>query len=401
MVGAVRAGQDAAGDVLDKLEGWLNKVANAPEAKEFLVKQGAEPLPGTRAKTSEMLAASLKDWARIVERRQDHAAVEHPSHASAENPCGDGRLAYSTRARSGGIVLRRSALSGAFTVRGEEIDDVVRTCSSRAAAWLLSPRGVGARRRLQFAQTYPERPIKVTVGFPAGSGADILCRYIIDGMAKVSGATFVVENKPGAAGNIGSDAVAKSKPDGYTLLMGASSTQAGNPQIYKGLPWDPVRDFEPVATFARLAYTLTVASDNPAKTVADLTQQLKAKGGKATFGFGNTSSLAAASLYAHEAGITVTSVAYKSTPQALSDVAEGQTDFMFSEPVLAIGQEKLGKVRNLAVTAPQRMISLPNVPTMREVGPRQCDDVAVVGALRAGQDAAGHRRQTRTAGSTR
>ena len=214
-----------------------------------------------------------------------------------------------------------------------------------------------------LAQQYPDRPIKVTVGFPAGSGADILCRWIIDGMAKASGATFVVENKPGAAGNIGSDAVAKSKPDGYMLLMGASSTQAGNPQIYKNLPWDPLKSFQPVATFSRLAYTLTVAADNPAKTVAELTQQLKAKAGKATFGFGNTSSLAAASLYTHEAGISATSVAYKSTPQALSDVAAGQTDFMFSEPVLGIGQEKAGKVRNLAVTSPQRMISLPNVPT--------------------------------------
>ena len=219
-----------------------------------------------------------------------------------------------------------------------------------------------------FAQSYPDRPIKVTVGFPAGSGADILCRYVLEGMARISSATFVVENKPGAAGNIGSDAVAKAKPDGYALLMGASSTQAGNPQVYKDLPWHPVRNFEPVASFARLAYTLTVASNNPAKTVADLTQQLKAKAGKATFGFGNTSSLAAASLYTHEAGLTVTSVAYKSTPQALSDVAEGQTDFMFSEPVLAIGQEKAGKVRNLAVTSQQRMISLPNVPTMAEVG---------------------------------
>ncbi len=219
-----------------------------------------------------------------------------------------------------------------------------------------------------LAQSYPDRPIKVTVGFPAGSGADILCRYMIEGMGRHSGATFVVENKPGAAGNIGTDAVAKARPDGYALLMGASSTQAGNPQIYKDLPWDPVRNFEPVATFARLAYTLTVATGNPARTVADLTTQLKAKAGKATFGFGNTSSLAAASLYTHEAGLTVTSVAYKSTPQALSDVAEGQTDFMFSEPVLAIGQEKAGKVRNLAVTAPQRMISLPDVPTMAEAG---------------------------------
>ncbi len=250
---------------------------------------------------------------------------------------------------------------------GSDMTDLVRRpralLGAVAALWLGTALVMPAQ-----AQQYPDRPIKVTVGFPAGSGADILCRWIIDGMAKASGATFVVENKPGAAGNIGSDAVAKSKPDGYMLLMGASSTQAGNPQIYNNLPWDPLKSFEPVATFSQLAYTLTVAADNPAKTVAELTQQLKAKAGKATFGFGNTSSLAAASLYTHEAGITATSVAYKSTPQALSDIAAGQTDFMFSEPVLAIGQEKAGKVRNLAVTSPQRMISLPNVPTMREVG---------------------------------
>lgn len=218
------------------------------------------------------------------------------------------------------------------------------------------------------AQKYPERPVRVVIGFPAGSGADIVCRHIVDGMAKLSGGTFVVDNRPGAGGNIGSDTAARSKPDGYTLLMGASSTMAGNPQIYKNLPWDPLKDFEPVTTFAQLAYTLTVASTNPAKTVAELTQQLKTKAGKATFGFGNSSSLAAASLYSHEAGIAVTSVAYKATPAALSDVTAGQIDFMFSEPVLAIGQEKLGRVRNLAVTSPQRMVSLPDVPTMREVG---------------------------------
>lgn len=239
---------------------------------------------------------------------------------------------------------------------------------SYCCRFVISAVALAAASSAAVAQSYPDRPIKVLVGFPAGSGADILCRFVVEGMAKASGATFVVENRPGAAGNIGTDAVAKAKPDGYTILMGASSTLAGNPQIYKDLPWHPTRDFEPVATFAQLAYTLTVATGNPAKSVAELTAQLKAKGGKVTYGFGNTSSLAAASLYVHEAGIAATSVAYKSTPQALSDVAEGQTDFMFSEPVLAIGQEKLGKVRNLAVTSPTRMVSLPSVPTMREVG---------------------------------
>ena len=206
------------------------------------------------------------------------------------------------------------------------------------------------------------------VGFPAGSGADILCRYFTEKLATVSGATFIVENKPGATGNIGSETAARAKPDGYTLLMGASSNMAGGPNIYKNLTWHPQKDFEPVTTFAQLGFVLTVAASNPAKAVAELTAQLKAKDGKAKFGFGNTSGLAASSLYAHEAGFPVTSVAYKSNPQAVSDTADGQTDYVFSDALFAIGQERAGKVKILAVTSPQRLSSLPDVPTMREVG---------------------------------
>ena len=218
------------------------------------------------------------------------------------------------------------------------------------------------------AQTYPDRPIKIVVGFPAGSGADILCRYFAEGLAKVSGATVVVENKPGATGNIGTESVVRAKPDGYTLLMAASSTLAGGPNIYKNLPWDPLKDLEPISAFAQLGFVLTIAAQSPAKTVPEFTQLMKAKGGKAIFGFGNTSGLAASSLYAHEAGFQVTSVAYKSNPQAVSDTAGGQIDYVFSDAVFAISQEKAGKVRILAVTTPSRLSSLPQVPTMTEVG---------------------------------
>ena len=215
---------------------------------------------------------------------------------------------------------------------------------------------------------FPERPIRFVVGFPAGSGADLLVRYFAEKVAAVAGATVVVENKPGATGNIGTDLVAKSRPDGYTVLMGASSNMAGNPQIYKDLPWDAQRDFEPVTTFAQLGFVLTVSAANPAATVADLTRQLKAKGDRVSFGFGNTSGLAASSLYAAEAGFQATSVAYKSNPQAVSDTAAGQIDFVFSDAIFAVGQEKLGTVKLLGVTTAQRLSSLPNVPTMMEAG---------------------------------
>ncbi len=219
-----------------------------------------------------------------------------------------------------------------------------------------------------LTQTYPDRPIKIVVGFPAGSGADILCRYFAERMGPISGATIIIENKPGATGNIGSETVARAKPDGYTLLMGASSNMAGGPNIYKNLPWHPQKDFEIITTFVQLGFVLTIAANNPATSVAELSAQLKAKGGKATFGFGNTSGLAASSLYAHEAGFQVTSVAYKGNPQAVSDVSGGQIDYVFSDAVFASGQEKAGKIKMLAVTTPQRLSGLPELPTMREAG---------------------------------
>ncbi len=238
----------------------------------------------------------------------------------------------------------------------------------RILARLIALAAIAAWAAPATAQQYPDRPIRIVVGFPAGSGADILCRYFAERMAKISGATIVVENKPGATGNIGSETVARAKPDGYTLLMAASANMAGGPNLYKNLPWHPEKDFETITTFAQLGFVLTIAATNPAKSVAELTAQLKAKDGKATFGFGNTSGLAASSLYAHEAGFKVTSVAYKSNPQAVSDVAGGQIDYVFSDAVFAVGQEKAGKVKLLAVTTPQRLSGLPNIPTLAEAG---------------------------------
>ena len=215
---------------------------------------------------------------------------------------------------------------------------------------------------------YPERPIKLVVGLAAGSGADLLVRFFADRLPAVSGATVIVENKPGALTNIATDLVAKAKPDGYTILMTASSGLAGNAYIYKDLPFHPVRDFVPVTTFAQLGFVLTVSAQNPAADVAQLTAQLKAKGGRVTYGWGNTSGLASCTLYISEAAIEAVSVPYKANPTAVSDVAAGQIDFVFSDAPYAIGQEKAGKVKLLAVTPKQRLASLPNVPTMAQSG---------------------------------
>lgn len=218
------------------------------------------------------------------------------------------------------------------------------------------------------AQGYPERPIKLVVGLAAGSGADLLVRFFADRLPAVSGATVVVENRPGALTNIANDYVAKARPDGYTILMGASSSLAGNRYIYSSLPYDSVRDFVPVTTFAQLGFVLTISAQNPATSVAELSRQLKAKAGRATYGWGNTSGLASAVLYLNAAGIEAASVSYKANPTAVSDVAAGQIDLVFSDAPFAIGQMKAGKVKLMAVTQATRMLALPDVPTMAEVG---------------------------------
>ena len=218
------------------------------------------------------------------------------------------------------------------------------------------------------AQSYPDRPVKLVVAFPTGSGADLLVRLFGEKLAVVSGATVVVENRPGANGNIGHDYVAKSRPDGYTVLLGASTNMAGNPLIFKDVPWDAVRDFEPVTTLAQLGFVLTISAKSTAGTIAEFTQAMKAKGGRATFGYGNTTGLASSSLYAAEAGFQATSVSYKSGPQTVSDVVAGQVDFTFADFIFALSQEKQGGVRLLAVTTPKRSPTLPNVPTMAESG---------------------------------
>ncbi len=230
-----------------------------------------------------------------------------------------------------------------------------------AAATALAAPSVGA-------QTYPDRPIKMVVGFPAGSGADTLVRFFANKLAQVSRGTIIVDNRPGVAGNIGSDLVAKSKPDGYTILMNPASSMAGNPHIYKSMPFDVQKDLIAVASLMRLGFILTIGPNNPATSIKELTAQLKAKGDKATFAYANSSSLAATALYMHEAGISARGVAYKASAQAVGDVTAGQVDFLFTDTTYALGQERQGRVKLLATSAPNRTASAPHIPTMKELG---------------------------------
>jgi tripartite-type tricarboxylate transporter receptor subunit TctC len=213
---------------------------------------------------------------------------------------------------------------------------------------------------------YPDKPVRVMVGFPAGGGADILVRWFSTKLQEKSGGTFVVENRVGASGNLSLDATAKAKPDGYTMLFASTTTTAGNNAIFKQMPLDVTKDIEPLMSFGETPFVLAVAPNAPFNSVKELTEHLKSKGGKGTYGWATTIARAASVLYIQNAGINVTAVGYKSTANAVSDVTAGQTDFAFADIVFAMGQAKQNRIKLLAVTADTRAPGLPNVPTMKE-----------------------------------
>ena len=207
------------------------------------------------------------------------------------------------------------------------------------------------------------------LGLAAGGGADIVARYYVDKLREITGGTYVLENKVGASGNIASDTLAKSKPDGYTLQFAASASQGGNRFLYKNLPFNTDRDIEPITTFYQLGFVLLVNPEKtPVNSVSELTALLKAKEGKATYGWAVTSSIASAVLYITAANIPAIQVGYKTTAAAVSDLAAGQIDFVFADVVYGSGLAKQGKVKILANSADRRASSLPDVPTMAEVG---------------------------------
>jgi tripartite-type tricarboxylate transporter receptor subunit TctC len=219
------------------------------------------------------------------------------------------------------------------------------------------------------AQDYPTRDIRAICNFPTGTGADVFVRYFSEKLSGLAGKPVIVENRGGALGNIGTEAAARAKPDGYTILISpGSSTMAAALSTFKKLPFDPVKDFTPVTTLARLGFVLVVDPTSPIKSVADLTAHLKAKREKASYGVAANTGLVSAELYKKYAGLQVTRVQYREMQTLQNDMAAGSLDFSFGDPVFAVEQAKAGRIRALAVTSGERMSALPDVPTMKEAG---------------------------------
>jgi len=223
----------------------------------------------------------------------------------------------------------------------------------------------------QQAQTqWPEKPIRFIVPFTPGGGTDTVTRHLAEKITQDTQWSFLIDNKPGAGGNIGMDLVAKAKPDGLTLGMGQTSNLAINPSAMAKMPFDAQKDFVPVALVAEIPMVLVVRTDSTWKNLDDLIRSARAKPEsvkQALAGTGTVGHLAGEML-SKKANFKVLSVPYKGAAPAITDLLGGQTDYMFSTPQSVLGMLQGGKLRALAVTSSQRLKVLPQVPTVAEQG---------------------------------
>ncbi|MEO8305602.1 MAG: tripartite tricarboxylate transporter substrate binding protein [Betaproteobacteria bacterium] len=220
------------------------------------------------------------------------------------------------------------------------------------------------------APAYPNRPVKLVVPFPPGGPLDIVGRSIAQKLTEAWGQSVVVDNKPGAGGNIGADIVAKSPADGYTILMGALSTHAVNPSLYSKMPYDAVKDFAPITLVAVTPNVLVVNAALPVNSAKEFIVYAKANSGKLAFGSGSNGSAGhlAGELFKVETRTEIIHVPYKGGAPAAQALLAGDTQFMFDNLANAMPQVKAGKLKALAVTTAERSKLAPDLPTMAEAG---------------------------------
>ncbi|MBT2324681.1 tripartite tricarboxylate transporter substrate binding protein [Variovorax paradoxus] len=223
------------------------------------------------------------------------------------------------------------------------------------------------------AEEYPSKPLTIVVPFAAGSGTDQQARSMAQALSTEYKVPVIVDNRAGASGFLAAQYVAKAPPDGYTMLMTTNTTHAANEHLFKKLPYDPVKDFTPVALLSKGHMLLLVNVDSPIKSVADLIAAARKSPGKLNFGSGSSSSRVASEALKQMAGVDMVNVPYKSNPMAITDLMGGQVDFMFADAPTALPQVKSGKLRALAVSGTKRLAAAPNLPTVEEAGVKGYD----------------------------
>ncbi len=222
-----------------------------------------------------------------------------------------------------------------------------------------------------LAQThYPSKPIRLIVPFTPGGSTDILARSIGQELTKAWGQSVIVDNVPGAGGSIGADKAAKAPADGYTLLMGHIGTLAVNPSLYPKLPYNPLKDFAPVAWVARVPNILVVNPAVPVKSVQDLVAYAKSKPGQMSYGSGGNGSAAnlATEYFKMQTGTTIVHIPYRGTAPAVTDLIGGQIQLVFTGAPAVLGHIKSGQLHALAVSSPKRLEAMPDLPTVAESG---------------------------------
>jgi tripartite-type tricarboxylate transporter receptor subunit TctC len=242
--------------------------------------------------------------------------------------------------------------------------------------WLAAVRRLAALAVLAaaalpaFGQAWPAKPVRVIVPYPPGGPVDISARLLAPRLQEALGQPFLVENKPGAGGNIGADFVAKSAPDGYTIGMGAIATHAINPALMASVPYDPIKDFRHLALVVQVPNVLVVNTGLPVRSVAELVAYAKARPGKLDFASGSTGSTGhlAGELFKQMTGTFMVHIPYKGAPPAVADLLAGRVHLMFDNLASALPNVKAGKLRALAVTTLKRSASLPDLPTLDESG---------------------------------
>lgn len=229
-----------------------------------------------------------------------------------------------------------------------------------------------------FADSYPSRPIRLVIGFPPGGPSDILARVVAQGLSQRLGQAVIVDNRPGAGGNVAGAIAAKAASDGYTLLMGNLSILVANPSLYKNVSFNAQTDFAPISLIGTETNILVVNPSLPVKSVAELVALAKAKPGKLNFassGFGSPPYLTAEMFKAVE-HVDIVHVPYSGAASALAEVVSGQTQMMFATALSVMPFIKSGQVRAIAVSTPHRSALLPNLPTIAESGAHGFDATA-------------------------
>ena len=217
---------------------------------------------------------------------------------------------------------------------------------------------------------FPQRPVTLVVPTPPGGSTDFTARLIAEPLTRALGQSVIVDNKPGGAGNIGNQYVARAKPDGYTLLMAYSGYQVGNPHLFKDAGWDPIKDFVPVAMVTRAPQVFAIHHALPVNSLHELIAYAKKNPGKLNYASSGNGSIQhiAGELFKQLTGTYITHIPYRGSGPAVQDLLAGTVDLHITTPASVVSHIKSGRLRALAVTSPKRLTSLPDVPTATEAG---------------------------------